>query len=45
MRLTTLMIGKRITDSSVPMSLLADHPSVQFNFYRPAIGTVAAEMH
>jgi glucosamine-6-phosphate deaminase len=45
MRLTTLMIGKRIPDSSVPMSLLADHPSVQFNFYRPAIGTCTVEMH
>jgi glucosamine-6-phosphate deaminase len=45
MRLTTLMISKRIADSSVPMSLLAEHPNVQFNFYRPAIGTVAAEMH
>jgi glucosamine-6-phosphate deaminase len=45
MRLTTLMIGKRIPDSAVPMSLLADHPNVQFNFYRPAIGTCAAEMH
>jgi glucosamine-6-phosphate deaminase len=45
MRLTTLMIGKRIADSSVPMSLLANHPNVQFNFYRPAIGTCAVEMH
>ena len=45
MRLTTLMIGKRIADSAVPMSLLADHPNVQFNFYRPAIGTCEAEMH
>ena len=45
MRLTTLMIGKKITDSAVPMSLLADHPNVQFNFYRPAIGTCRAEMH
>jgi glucosamine-6-phosphate deaminase len=45
MRLTTLMIGKRIADSAVPMSLLADHPNVQFNFYRPAIGTCDAEMH
>jgi glucosamine-6-phosphate deaminase len=45
MRLTTLMIGKRIPDSAVPMSLLADHPNVQFNFYRPAIGTCQAEMH
>ncbi len=45
MRLTTLMIGKKIPDSAVPMSLLADHPNVQFNFYRPAIGTCEAEMH
>jgi len=45
MRLTTLMIGKQIADSSVPMSLLAGHPNVQFNFYRPAIGTCEAEMH
>lgn len=45
MRLTTLMIGKRVPDSAVPMSLLADHPNVQFNFYRPAIGTCEAEMH
>jgi glucosamine-6-phosphate deaminase len=45
MRLTTLMIAKRIPDSSVPMSLLAEHPNVQFNFYRRGIGTVAAEMH
>jgi len=45
MRLTTLMIAKRTADSSVPMSLLAEHPNVQFNFYRPGIGSVAAEMH
>ncbi|HBG27812.1 MAG: glucosamine-6-phosphate isomerase [Planctomycetes bacterium GWF2_41_51] len=45
MRLTTLMIGKKIPDSSVPMSLLADHPNVQFNFYRPAIGSCSVEMH
>jgi len=45
MRLTTLMISKKIADSSVPMSLLAGHPNVQFNFYRPAIGTCEAEMH
>ncbi len=45
MRLTTLMLGKRIADSAVPMSLLADHPNVQFNFYRPAVGTCEAEMH
>jgi glucosamine-6-phosphate deaminase len=45
MRLTTLMISKRIPDAAVPMSLLADHPNVQFNFYRPGIGTCEAEMH
>ncbi len=45
MRLTTLMIGKQIPDSAVPMSLLADHPNVQFNFFRPGIGTCEAEMH
>jgi glucosamine-6-phosphate deaminase len=45
MRLTTLMISKKIADSSVPMSLLSGHPNVQFNFFRPAIGTCEAEMH
>jgi len=45
MRLTTLMIGKQLADSAVPMSLLADHPNVQFNFYRPAIGVCETEMH
>ncbi len=45
MRLTTLMIGKKIADSVVPMSLLADHPNVQFNFYRPGVGTCEVEMH
>jgi glucosamine-6-phosphate deaminase len=45
MRLTTLMIGKKITDSAVPMSLLADHPNVQFNLYRRGIGSCAVEMH
>ena len=45
MRLTTLMIAKKIADSAVPMSLLANHPNVQFNFYRPGIGTCDVEMH
>lgn len=44
-RLTTLMISKRLPDSAVPMSLLADHPNVQFNFFRHGVGTCAAEMH
>jgi glucosamine-6-phosphate deaminase len=45
MRLTALMISKRVPDSSVPMSLLADHPNVQFNYYRHGLGTCDAEMH
>ena len=45
MRLTTLMISQRIMDSAVPMSLLADHPNVQFNFYGPGVGTCDVEMH
>jgi glucosamine-6-phosphate deaminase len=45
MRLTTLMISKNVSDSAVPMSLLAAHPNVQFNFYRHGIGTCEAEMH
>lgn len=45
MRLTTLMISKRLADTAVPMSLLADHPNVRFNFYRPGLGTCEAEMH
>ncbi len=45
MRLTTLMISKKIMDSAVPMSLLGGHPNVQFNFYRPGIGVTQAEMH
>lgn len=44
-RLTTFMISRRIVDSSVPMSLLADHPNVQFNFYRGGIGACDVEMH
>lgn len=44
-RLTTLMISKNIQDTSVPMSLLADHPNVQFNFYRGGLGTCEVEMH
>jgi glucosamine-6-phosphate deaminase len=45
MRLTSLMISKGVADSAVPMSLLAGHPNVQFNFYRPGIGVCEAEMH
>ncbi len=44
-RLTTLMIAKRLPDSAVPMSLLALHPNVQFNFFRGGIGSCGVEMH
>ena len=44
-RLTAFMISKRIPDASVPMSLLADHPNVQFNYYRGGLGSCAVEMH
>jgi glucosamine-6-phosphate deaminase len=44
-RLTALMISKRVSDTSVPMSLLADHPNVQFNYYRGGLGTCEVEMH
>ncbi len=44
-RLTALMISKQIADTSVPMSLLGDHPNVRFQYYRGGIGTVEAEMH
>jgi len=44
-RLTALMISKHIVDTSVPMSLLAEHPNVQFNYFRGGIGTCEVEMH
>jgi glucosamine-6-phosphate deaminase len=44
-RLTTLMISKGLPDTAVPMSLLADHPNVQFNFFRGGIGECTTEMH
>jgi glucosamine-6-phosphate deaminase len=44
-RLTALMISKGHTSSAVPMSLLADHPNVQFNYYRGGLGTCEVEMH
>ncbi len=45
MRLTAFMISKGLADSAVPMSLLADHPNVQFNYYRPGVGSCDVEMH
>ena len=44
-RLTALMISKGIADSAVPMSLLADHPNVRFNYYLGGVGSCAVEMH
>jgi glucosamine-6-phosphate deaminase len=44
-RLTALMISKKVADSACPMSLLAEHPNVRFNYYRGGIGNVEAEMH
>ncbi|MBN2507301.1 MAG: glucosamine-6-phosphate isomerase [Verrucomicrobia bacterium] len=43
-RLTAYMISQRIPDAAVPMSLLADHPNVQFNYYRPGLGTCDVKM-
>ena len=45
MRLTTLMISKRLPDAAVPMSLLADHPERAVQFLPQGIGAVATEMH
>ena len=44
-RLTAYMISKRIVETSVPMSLLADHPNVQFHYFRGGLGSCAVEMH
>jgi glucosamine-6-phosphate deaminase len=44
-RLTALMISRRVPDAAVPMSLLADHPNVEFHYLRSGIGTCDAEMH
>ncbi|MBW3638171.1 MAG: glucosamine-6-phosphate isomerase [Armatimonadetes bacterium] len=45
MRLSALMISKNLPDSSVPMSLLADHPNVVFHYFRGGIGSCETEMH
>jgi glucosamine-6-phosphate deaminase len=44
MRLTTLMISKKIMDSSVPISLLASHPDVTFNFFRGGFGSCEVDL-
>ena len=45
MRLTTYMISKKMADSTVPMTLLSDHPNVQFSFFRDGFGACDVEMH
>lgn len=44
-RLTAYMISKGLVDTAVPMSLLAEHPNVQFNYYRGGLGSCGIEMH
>ncbi len=44
-RLTTLMVSKKLIDTAVPMSLLADHPNVRFHILRSGLGTCSVEMH
>ncbi len=44
-RLTAFMIAEKLVDTAVPMSLLAEHPDVEFHYYRGGIGSGAVEMH
>jgi glucosamine-6-phosphate deaminase len=44
-RLTALMISKRIRDTAVPMSLLADHPRVHFHYLSSGFREVAVKLH
>jgi glucosamine-6-phosphate deaminase len=44
-RLTAYMISNRLIDSAVPMSLLADHPDVEFHYYIGGLGSCQIEMH
>jgi glucosamine-6-phosphate deaminase len=43
MRLTSLMISKKMPSTAVPMSLLALHPNVVFNFAPDALGSCALD--
>ncbi len=43
-RLSAYMIANRMPDVSVPMSLLADHPNVRFNYLRTGIGECALKI-
>lgn len=40
-----LPLVARLVNTSVPMSLLADHPNVRFNYLLPNIGSCSIEMH
>lgn len=44
-RLTAYMIAKGMVDTAVPMSLLADHPNVQFSYFRGGLGSCDVTMH
>jgi glucosamine-6-phosphate deaminase len=44
-RLTALMISERVVDTAVPMSLLADHPNVRFNYFLGGLGSCEIAMH
>lgn len=44
-RLTAYMIAKRLVDTAVPMSLLADHPNVQFSYFRGGLGSCDVTMN
>ena len=44
-RLTAYMIAKGLVDTAVPMSLLAEHPDVQFNYFRGGLGSCDVTMH
>jgi len=44
-RLTALMISERMVDTAVPMSLLADHPNVRFNYFSGGLGSCEIAMH
>jgi glucosamine-6-phosphate deaminase len=39
------MISERMVDTAVPMSLLADHPNVRFNYFLGGLGSCEIAMH
>jgi len=45
LRLSTYMIGNKLVDSAVPMSLLGLHPNVRFSFYCGGIVSCDVDMH